>query len=268
MKKQYLLILVVLFACATQKDINNVATQNSNNFIEGGRLFTSAFHQQAAEYKALCFQAYNIATLRLDQALSNSTSILPKAVITDVDETILDNSPYAVHRALQGKDYDLPSWMEWTAKGMADTLAGAWTFFNYAASKNVEVFYVTNREENERAGTLENLKKFGFPYADDKHLILKSTVSSKEGRRLEIEKTHEIVLLIGDNLADFSMLFDKKTTDERTQNVRHLASEFGKKFIVLPNPNYGDWENALYQYNYNWTPVQKDSIIKSILKGY
>jgi 5'-nucleotidase (lipoprotein e(P4) family) len=115
---------------------------------------------------------------------------------------------------------------------------------------------------------LANLKKFGFPYADDAHLILKTTVSSKEPRRQQLATSYNIVLLIGDNLADFSELFDHKTSTERTQNVQRLADDFGKKFIVLPNANYGDWENALYQYNYNRTPAQKDSIIKSILKNY
>ena len=240
----------------------------SNNLTSNGKLFTSAFQQQAAKYKALCFQAYNTATLRLDQAISNSTSTLPKAVITDIDETILDNSPYSVHRALSGKDYEPTSWIDWTSRASADTLSGALTFFNYASSKNVEVFYVSNRDEKERAGTLENLKKFGFPYADDIHLILKTTVSSKETRRQQLEKSYEIVLLIGDNLADFSELFDHKTTGERTQNVQRLANDFGKKFIILPNVNYGDWESALYHYNYNRTPAQKDSTLKSVLKNY
>lgn len=267
MNKKYLLLIITLCSCAAHKNINHVAVQN-NNLTTGGILFTSAFQQQAAEYKALCFQAYNIATLRLDQAISNSTSAQPKAVITDIDETVLDNSPYSVHQALSGKDYEPTSWIDWTSRASADTLSGALTFFNYAASKNVEVFYVSNRVEKERAATLANLKKFGFPYADDAHLILKTTVSSKEPRRQQLATSHNIVLLIGDNLADFSELFDHKTSTERTQNVQRLADDFGKKFIVLPNANYGDWENALYQYNYNRTPAEKDSIIKSILKNY
>ena len=84
----------------------------------------------------------------------------------------------------------------------------------------------------------------------------------------KIAETYDVLLLIGDNLADFSSLFDKKTTTERTQNVQSIADEFGKKFIVLPNANYGDWEGALYHYDYKRTPAQKDSIMKSVLKNY
>jgi predicted secreted acid phosphatase len=37
---------------------------------------------------------------------------------------------------------------------------------------------------------------------------------------------------------------------------------------VLPNANYGGWEEAVYGNTYNLTPAQKDSAIKSNLKSY
>jgi len=261
--KKYIALLGIVFLPATACFAQNTP----GTLVPDGKLFTALFQQRAAEYKALCFQAYNIAHLRLDQALQQSGS-KPMAVITDIDETVLDNSPYAVHQGLQGKDYEAAGWMGWTSKAEADTLAGARTFFTYAASKHVEVFYITNRDEKERAATLQNLQKYGFPYADDAHLILKQTTSSKESRRQQVAATHNIVLLLGDNLADFSALFDKKTEEERLHNVQQNADLFGSKFIVLPNANYGDWEGALYHYNYQLTPAQKDSIIRASLKKY
>jgi len=172
-----------------------------------GKLWSSLFEQKAAEYRALCLQAYNIARLRLDEALLQPSS-KPIAIITDIDETFLDNSPFSVHQALQGKDYEVAAWAEWTAKAMADTLTGALSFYNYAASRNVEIFYITNRRESEKDGTLQNLRRFHFPLADEQHLILRKDVSSKESRRQQVAATHEIVLFLGDNLADFSSLFD------------------------------------------------------------
>lgn len=266
MRKISLLIAVAICSCTASKNTGNSTTAVSN-LVADGKLFTALFHQKAAEYKALCLQAYNIARLRLDESLNNPSS-KPKAIVTDIDETVLDNSPYAVHQGLQGKDYEPASWSEWTARADADTLAGAYSFFKYAASKNVEVFYITNREDKERAATLKNLQQYGFPYADEKHLVTKSTISSKEPRRQQLAATHDIIMLIGDNLSDFSALFDKKTTQERTLNVQANAGEFGKKFIVLPNPNYGDWESALYNYNYKLTAGQKDSVIRAVLKTY
>jgi 5'-nucleotidase (lipoprotein e(P4) family) len=234
-----------------------------------GKLWASLYQQRAAEYKALCLQAYNIARLRVDQAVQQPAG-RPMAIITDIDETVLDNSPYAVHQALLQKDYDDKTWAEWTSRSEADTLAGAPSFFNYAASRKIEVFYITNRDEKERAGTLKNLQRYGFPYADDAHLILKQTQagSSKESRRQTVAQTHDIVLLLGDNLADFSTLFDKKDQREREQNTLASAADFGKKFIVLPNPVYGDWEGAVYRYNYRLTAAQKDSVIRTMLKNY
>jgi 5'-nucleotidase (lipoprotein e(P4) family) len=115
-------------------------------------------------------------------------------------------------------------------------------------------------------GTLQNLQRFHFPFADDQHLILRKGVSSKEPRRQDVLKTHEIILLLGDNLADFSPLFDKKSLEERDRNVQLLAPEFGKKFIVLPNFNYGGWEDAIYLNERKWTPAEKDSLLKAGLK--
>ena len=267
MRKGTIIILFGLLAgCAARRQPTPVT---NSQLIHDGKLWASLFQQQAAEYKALCLQAYNVARLRLSIALQQPHS-RPLAIVTDIDETFLDNSPYDVKQALQGQEYATATWHEWTSLGQADTLAGALSFFNYAAANNVAVFYITNRDETERTGTLNNLKRYGFPYADNAHLVLKQpdSASSKEGRRLQVSKTHDIVLLLGDNLADFSPLFDKKDLAERNVNTLAAATEFGNKFIVLPNPVYGDWESAVFRYNRKLSPAQKDSIIKVSLKKY
>lgn len=149
----------------------------------------------------------------------------------------------------------------------ADTVPGALSFLKYAASKNVETFYITNRDENDRVGTLRNLQKFNFPFADSAHLVFKQGVSSKETRRLQVMKDYNVILLIGDNLSDFSSLWDSKTVEQRLENVQRQAAKFGSRYIILPNPVYGDWENALYQYK-RLSPAQQDSAIKGWLKNY
>ena len=255
---------MLLTACTAPRKIDS-STSTQQPIVVPGKLFTSVFMQRAAEYKALCYQAFNFARYRVDQWKPAGK---PTAIVTDIDETVLDNSAYAVHQALQGKDYEEKSWAEWTAMAKADTVPGALAFLKYAASKGIEIYYITNRNETERAGTLQNLQRFNFPNADNAHLILKQTISSKEGRRQQVLQTHNILLLMGDNLADFSALFDKKTYDERLSATQQLAAEFGHRFIVLPNPDYGDWETALYNYNYRLTPAQKDSTLRTWLKSY
>lgn len=267
-QKYILPILIITFmSCKTSGTISK-SNEIESNFITDGKLFSSLYIQKAAEYKALCFQAYNVATDRLIQIVQNHNFKKPLAVVTDIDETVLDNTPSSVHQAFLGKDYEPAAWAEWTKMASADTICGAHSFFSFAASKGVEVFYVTNRSEQERAATLKNLQKYNFPFADDKHLLLKNNTSSKTERRAIINETHEIVLLFGDNLSDFSGIFDKNNNENRTLNVRNNAALFGNKFIVLPNPNYGDWENAIYEYNYQLTPQQKKQIIYKSLKTY
>ena len=265
MKKGFIILIALVTGCSTAR--KPLLPSSPQHITASGKLFTAVFQQRAAEYNALCFQAYNIAKLRLDETLAKSPT-RPLAVVTDIDETVLDNSPYDVKQSLVGKDYEQKSWEQWTALAKADTIPGALSFFNYAASKGVKVFYLTNRAETERKGTLDNLIQKGFPDAVNEQLILKTSVSSKESRRQAIAERYDIVMLIGDNLGDFSVLFDKKPADERNRNAALSASEFGKKFIVLPNPVYGDWENSLYNYSYDLSPAQKDSVLKAVLKSY
>ncbi|HEY9257890.1 5'-nucleotidase, lipoprotein e(P4) family [Chitinophaga sp.] len=254
-----------LFACKTTQPVAEKSSDTT--LIPGGPAWAALWQQQSGEYKALCLQAYQLAALRLDQYLAAKGS-KPLAVVTDIDETVLDNSPYSVHQALAGKGYDDKSWMEWTAKAAADTVPGAPAFFKYAASKGVKVFYITNRAESERAVTLQNLQQYQFPDADDQHLLLKTTTSGKEPRRQQVLQQYDIVMLFGDNLGDFAAIFDKKPADERNAAALQSAASFGSRFIVLPNPMYGDWEGALYNFQYKLTPSQKDAIMKSRLKKY
>ncbi|WP_300598360.1 5'-nucleotidase, lipoprotein e(P4) family [Niabella sp.] len=260
------ILLAVLCACTSSRQL--VQQPDTSKTTTNGKLWSSLYQQKAAEYAALCYQAYNTARMSLDRSLPLASSEKPPAIITDIDETFLDNSPYAVRQALQGKDYDSKTWQEWTGKGAALPLPGSVDFFNYAASKGVTVFYITNRGEQERAGTMANLKKYRYPFADNEHLIMMQGESSKEKRRLSIAMRYSILLLLGDNLADFSNLWDKKTTAERLEQVKENAAAFGTRFIILPNPTYGGWEDALYGNQHSLTPAQKESAIRANLSAY
>ncbi|MES2279726.1 MAG: 5'-nucleotidase, lipoprotein e(P4) family [Bacteroidota bacterium] len=246
--------------------VNAFAQSPNLSTANAGKVWASLYQQRAAEYKALCFQAYNIARLRIAEAVKHKGT-KPLAVVTDIDETLLDNSPEDARAAINNQEFDSKAWKKWTAQGIADTVPGAPAFFKYAASKGVKVFYITNRDEDERPGTLKNLQLYHLPYADDTHLLLKTTTSSKESRRQEVLKKYNIVLLCGDNLADFDALYDNHPNEQnREANTQKLRKQFGNKYIVLPNPSYGDFEGALFKFNYKLTPAQKDSVIRSLIK--
>ncbi|SFI56676.1 5'-nucleotidase, lipoprotein e(P4) family [Halpernia frigidisoli] len=265
---------LTLFLTSCKVSINTLpentsvsSSQKLNNISLNGKVYSALWQQNSGEFRALCYQAYNLAQLRIDENLKNESS-KPLAIITDTDETFFDNSPYAVSEAENGKDYDPKTWKNWTAKAEAKAYPGSLNLFNYASSKNVTVFYITNRDENDRIGTLKNLQNLGFPFADEAHLMTKTTTSDKEARRLDVLKNYDVILYLGDNLADFSKIFNKKPQTERNDLVDQNSNQFGKRFIMLPNSGYGDWEPALPGYNYQLTPTEKDKVILDNLRGY
>lgn len=232
----------------------------------GGKLFTSAWIQRSAEYKALCHQAYNIAGDRLELALAKHRGGKPLAIVTDIDETIVDNTPNAVHQALRGEDYTDTSWNEWCDRAEALPLAGARDFFVRADKAGVKIFYVSNRNEINRSGTIKNLRRLGFPQAEDSQLLLRSSTSDKTARRNQVLEEYDIVLLLGDNLGDFEHIFDSSSESVRDEATERLRNEFGRKFIVLPNPNYGTWEKAM---NGGYPKLEvKDKKLRTMLRTY
>jgi 5'-nucleotidase (lipoprotein e(P4) family) len=225
------------------------------------------WQQQSGEYKALCYQAFNLARLRLQEVLMTNKDSMPLAVITDVDETVLDNSPDAAHNIMYGHGFTDTSWKNWVDLSAAKALPGAVEFFNYAAQHGVQCFYITNRKEVEKEATMKNLRLQGFPQVDTLHMMMKGSSSDKEARRMEVAKRYNVVLLLGDNLNDFDDIFFDKPLTERNANVDRSQSLFGSKYIVLPNPTYGDWENALW-HGQKPTAEEKDKVKWSWLIGY
>ncbi len=275
--KNYLLISlftsILFLGCKTQ-DLQNETVktelQQYNVPVREHAIQALLWQQQSAEYRALSYQAFYLARLQLDDILAakNKTD-KPIAIVTDIDETVMDNSPYSGHLVNVNEEYTPATWAAWVSKKSAKAVPGALEFFKYAASKEVAIFYVSNRNVQLQKETMENLKSLGFPNVNDEHVLLKSTTSGKEPRRDEVSKTHKIELLLGDNLSDFSTVFENQSTQERNSAAMQLKAEFGKKFIVLPNPMYGDWETkGIYESNYNWTPHQKDSIRRKKIKAY
>ena len=205
-----------------------------------------AWQQHSGEYRALSFQAYNFAKLSLQERLKGADTAKLSCVVVDIDETVLDNSPFQGHEIQKGLSYAPKDWSEWTGKAAADTVPGALRFLKYAQAQNVETFYITNRDQADYKSTLSNLQRLGFPYADDAHLMVKQGTSDKEARRQEVLGKYNILLLCGDNLSDFSNVFYREGKNTK-EEVDKAQQEFGNHFIVLPNPMYGDWEKLLYK---------------------
>jgi 5'-nucleotidase (lipoprotein e(P4) family) len=202
------------------------------------------YNYYADEYAALCYQAYNLATERVDDIRAGNPDADKLAIVVDIDETLLDNSP---HQALMIKtDSTYPyMWREWCDMAEARPVPGAVEFLQYADEKGFNIFYVSNRKvAGEQEGSMENLSKLGFPQVSQENFLLKTGTSDKQPRRDEITgRGYEIVLLVGDNLGDFYT--DEDDQPIRREQMASYRAEFGKRFIVLPNPMYGNWPGSI-----------------------
>ena len=213
------------------------------------------FQQHAAEFRALAYQAFNIARTRLDEdfdkknlkKLPKAERNKPRAVVVDIDETVLDNSPHQAFLVKKKLPFVARTWFEWGEKRSAKAIPGAVEFLNYANSKGARVFYVSNRFNTQKQATIDNLKSTGFSDVSEETVLLMTDNSSKEPRRLKILEKYRIVLLIGDNLNDFSEAFENKSIQERFSATENAKNLFGSRFIMIPNAMYGAWENAIYE---------------------
>jgi 5'-nucleotidase (lipoprotein e(P4) family) len=199
--------------------------------------------QTSGEYSALCYQAYNLARLRLDRDLEDKHN-RKRALVFDIDETVLDNSFGGAFEIKNHLDWDQNSFNRWVKQRASEAIPGAKEFIKYAVSRHVEVIYISNRLTTQKEDTLENFKRLGIP-AKSENLYFLNNGWSKEDRRLEVLKKYEVVMFFGDNLGDFHKDWDNKTSEERRALVDSHHQDFGEKFIVLPNPLYGDWEKSL-----------------------
>ena len=238
--------------------------QADNEYQEGALLWT----QTSGEARALAYQAFNLARMLLDRDLKlNRRSRMRRAVVVDVDETVLDNSHFQAELVKNRLLYTGQRWTAWVNSARAMPVPGAVEFLRYAARRGVRVFYITNRNQLEKEGTATNLRKLGFPDVNDQTLLTKTEGSSKEPRRQAVSAKFRVVLLMGDNLNDFDGVFEKrKTISDRLAAVDADKAQFGTRFIVLPNVMYGDWESAIYNYNFKLTEEEKAAKRRSQLK--
>lgn len=263
----FILVLLPLFyslSAAAQAP----AEPADNTYIEGAILW----QQSSGERRALSYQAFTLARMMLDRDLRmNRRERKPRALIVDLDETILDNSRFEGMLPRKRVNYNQKDWTDWVNRAEATAVPGAVAFLQYAASRGVRVFYITNRNDVQKAGTATNLKKLGFPNVNDQTLLVQTDPknSSKEPRRQSVGANYRIVLLMGDDLNDFAEVFENsKTVESRAAAADRYQAEFGRRFIMLPDPMYGNWESAIYGYNFKLTEAEKAEKRRRLLKGY
>jgi 5'-nucleotidase (lipoprotein e(P4) family) len=274
-----LLCAAGLTACAGARRIAEAPGCPAGNTVPAladDNFRVTLWQQSAAEYDALSLQVYARADAMLKRAIDEGWSAIDAsevaqpvsgnriAIIADVDETLLDNSAFGVRQlrepmppcitpAAARVEWDR-RWSEWVGEAEAPALPGAAEFMRRAVALGndavtVEVFYVTNRKDSEKAATCENLRRTNFPLPDcDTYVLTRNDADGrgkdKVSRRRQVAATHRVALMFGDNLGDFvgNVMTDEK---QRDAQVTGKARWWGERWFMLPNPTYGSWDEIL-----------------------
>ena len=241
--------------------------------------------QTSAEYGAVCETIYRAATDELDAALAdkdhdalvpeergNAATGLPPAVVMDVDETVLDNSPYQARLIANGKEYDDVSWAAWVAEKKAQPLPGVVAFAQAATARGITVLYLSNRDEHLQAATIANLRAVGLPVKDDSVFLGLGTVvkdceqngSEKNCRRRLAGQEYRVLMQFGDQLGDFVQVL-ANTPRDRGQLAGKYRDWFGQRWWMLPNPSYGSWEPAVFNNDRAMPPAKRRAAKRAAL---
>lgn len=237
--------------------------------------------QRSVEYKGNALAAFALARMRLDEALKDKNwtaapaeqkgdyKDLSPAVVLDVDETLLDNSGFQAWMVVNGTSFNPKTWTQFVKSETSTAIPGAIEFTQYADSKGVRVFYVTNRTKQEEDPTRENMKKLGFPMGGNIDTILSAKEqpdwgSAKGTRRAAIARHYRILLLVGDNFGDFTDDY-KGSEADRLKVFEANAARWGHDWIVLPNPSYGSFESAPYGGNFKLPPEEQRAAKRGVL---
>jgi 5'-nucleotidase (lipoprotein e(P4) family) len=235
-----------------------------------------AWMQASLEYRLLAGQTWRSGLLQLDRAIKSPNwdalvpaerdkpvKGLPMAVIVDIDETVLDNSSYQARLIRDGKLFADASWDAWVKEEAALAIPGAVEFTRAADARGVKIFYISNRADYLKDATLNNLRKLGFPIANEQQFLGKGTQvahcvnkgSEKTCRRMLVSREYRVLLQFGDQLGDMVTITDNSRAG-RELSIKPYLNWIGERWFVLPNPSYGSWEPALF--NNAWSKSETE----------
>lgn len=206
------------------------------------RAMAIRYQQLSAEVKALQRQCYALATLRLRAAVDANGGGDGLAVVSDIDETILDNTAVMAHAMTVGAHGDFEMWKLWEREGSPHLIPGAAEFFALADELGVTIFYVSDRFEENKLATIATLSRLNLPQVCAAQVQLFGP--PKAERRAAIERDHRIILQLGDTLHDFDGCFAGIDLDEAHRLAGDHAHRFGEDWIVFPNAAHGTWMDA------------------------
>lgn len=256
-------MILITTGCATTKEVESTAQHDNMD--------STLWFQTSAEYRANAIQTYKLAAMQLDTALNKGSwkgmleqhqkaAGLPPAIVLDVDETVLDNSPFQAMMIKTNTSFTSAPWDAWVGLAQAKAVPGAVEFINMALDKGVAIVYLTNRECKQRTDgedpcpqvkdTAKNLRMVGIKSVDEDLILLKYAkpewTSEKRSRRIYLADKYRVLMLFGDDFGDFLPNVKKDITPEqRAKLVEKYRENWGSIWYALPNPTYGSWRSIL-----------------------
>ena len=247
-------------------------------------LLATLWTQRSVEYKANALTVFALARIRLDEALVDRSwtaapaeqtgdyQTLPPAVILDIDETLLDNSKYQVWMMKNDKTFSTKTWNEFCAAQISTAVPGALEFVKYADSKNVKIFYITNRAAETEKDTRENMQKLGFPLGGNVDTFLMKNEkpewgSAKSTRRAVVTKHYRVLLNIGDNFGDFDDRYRTSEAD-RLKAFDSDMAYWGKQWLMIANPTYGSFDTAPYGHDFKKSREEQRKAKRDVLESW
>lgn len=185
----------------------------------------------------------------LDKPIFEPCGDKPLAVVLDIDETTVLNLGFEADAAT-GVPYDQARWEAWEQSG-GDAVApvpGVIDMIKAARAEHVAVVFNSNRSAAHAVQTGAMLDHLGLgPAVPGETLWLQgdavSTGGGKDARRWAIARKYCVIAMAGDQLGDFSDLFNApgQSFDGRRAAVggRYTSVLWGHGWFMLPNPVYG-----------------------------
>jgi len=191
----------------------------------------------------------------------------PRAAVFDVDETVLLNLGFE-YDASSGRPWSEPRWQEWERTGLKQVapVPGALSALGKLRAMGVTVIFNTNRAAANAAQTQATIEAAGLgPARHGETLFLAgddAMGSKKDGRRATIAAKYCVVAMGGDQLGDFSDLFNAGQTPAARRAVVQspaITAKWGAGWFVLPNPVYGTAlkgaRDDVFPPNVQWAPT-------------
>ena len=191
----------------------------------------------------------------------------PRAAVFDVDETVLLNLGFE-YDASSGRPWSEPRWQDWERTGIKQVapVPGALSALGQLRAMGVTVIFNTNRAAANAAQTQATIEAAGLgPARHGETLFLAgddAMGSKKDGRRATIASKYCVVAMGGDQLGDFSDLFNAGQTPAARRAVVQspaITAKWGAGWFVLPNPVYGTAlkgsRDDVFPPNVQWAPT-------------